>query len=105
MITASITCFPIPKLRNLRYLQVDEVGRDSPVGIATELRTGQSGDQISVGGEIYCTSLLYNGYRVVPGSKRQGRHVDHPPPSSAEVEGRVELYLYSPSGSSSPILG
>ena len=40
-----------------------------------------------------------------PGVKRQGRGVDHPPPSSAEVKERVELYLYSPSGPSWPILG
>ena len=33
-----------------------------------------------------------------PGVKRPGRGVDHPPPSSAEVEGRVELYLYSAQG-------
>ena len=32
------------------------------------------------------------------GVKRPGRDVDHPPGSSAEVEGKVELYLYSPSG-------
>jgi len=31
------------------------------------------------------------------GVKRSGRGVDHPPPSSAEVKKRVELYLYSPS--------
>ena len=30
-----------------------------------------------------------------PGIKRPGRGVDHPPPSSAEVKERVELYLYS----------
>jgi hypothetical protein len=43
-------------------------------------------------------SLLYIGYRVsFPGVKRLGRGVDHPPPSSAEVKDRVELYLYSPS--------
>jgi hypothetical protein len=42
-------------------------------------------------------SLLYNGYRVsFPGVKRPGRDVNHPPPSSAEVKERVELYLYSP---------
>jgi hypothetical protein len=33
-----------------------------------------------------------------PVVKRPGRGVDHPPPSSAEVNERVELYLYSPSG-------
>ena len=66
------------------------------------------------GGEIFLTrpdrpwgppSLLYNGYRVsLPGVKRQGRGVDHPPPYSAEVKERVELYLYSPSGLSWPVL-
>ena len=39
-----------------------------------------------------------------PGVKRPGRGVDHPPPSSAEVEG-VELYLCSPSEPSWPVLG
>ena len=66
------------------------------------------------GGEIFRTrldrpwgppSLLYNGYRVFPGVRRPGRGVDHPPPSRAEVEGRVQLYLYSPSGPSWPVLG
>jgi hypothetical protein len=50
-------------------------------------------------------NLLYNGYRVsFPGVKRQGRGVDHPPPSSAEVKERVEIHLYSPSGPSWPVL-
>ena len=40
-----------------------------------------------------------------PGVKRPGRGVDHPPPSSAEVKERVELYLYSPSENSWPVLG
>jgi hypothetical protein len=48
----------------------------------------------------------YNGYRVsFPGVKRPGCGVDHPPSSSAGVKERVELYLYSPSGPSWPILG
>jgi hypothetical protein len=38
-------------------------------------------------------------------AKRPGRRIDHPPPSSAEVKERVELYLYSPSGPSWPVLG
>ena len=40
-----------------------------------------------------------------PGVKRPGRDVDHPPSSSVEFKERVELYLYSPSGSSWPVLG
>jgi len=67
------------------------------------------------GGKIFHThpdwpwgppSLPYNGYRVsFPGVKRPGCGIDHPPPSSAEVKERVELYLYSPSGPSCPVLG
>jgi hypothetical protein len=38
------------------------------------------------------------------GVKRPGRGVDHRP-SSAEVKERVQLYLYSPSGPSWPVLG
>ena len=34
-----------------------------------------------------------------------GRGVDHPPPYSTEVEEREEVYLYSLSGSSWPVLG
>jgi hypothetical protein len=40
-----------------------------------------------------------------PGAKRPGRGVDHPPPSGAEVKEGVELYFYSPSGFSWPVLG
>jgi len=40
-----------------------------------------------------------------PGVKWPGCSVDHPPPSSAEVKERVELYLYSPSGPSWLVLG
>jgi hypothetical protein len=51
-------------------------------------------------------SLLYNGYRVsFLGVKRPGHGVDHPPPSSARVKERVELYLYSSSGPSWSVLG
>jgi len=39
-----------------------------------------------------------------PGEKRSERGVDHPPPSSAEVIERVELYLFSPSGPPWPVL-
>jgi len=59
--------------------------------------------QISPGDSL---SLLYNGHRVsFSGVKRLGRGADHPPPSSAEVKGRIELYFYSLSGPSWPVLG
>ena len=45
------------------------------------------------------------GIMSFPGIKRPGRGVDHPLPSSAEVEGRVELYICFPSGHSWPVLG
>jgi len=67
------------------------------------------------GGEIFRTrpdrpwgppSLLYNEYRVsFPGVKRPGRGVDRPPPFRVEVKERIELYLYSPSGPSWPVMG
>jgi hypothetical protein len=42
-------------------------------------------------------SLLNNGQLVYfAGVKRPGCDADHPPPSSAEVKERVELYLHSP---------
>jgi len=38
------------------------------------------------------------------GVKQPGPGVDHPSPSNAEVKEIVELYLYSPSGPSWPVL-
>ena len=78
---------------------------DGSVGIATRYSWKVRGSN-SGGGEIFRTrpdwgptNLLYNGYRVsFPGVKRPGRDVDEPPPSSAEVNERVGLYLYFPSG-------
>jgi hypothetical protein len=43
------------------------------------------------------TQPLYDGHRVsFPGIKRPRGVVNHPPPASAEVKEKVELYLYSP---------
>jgi hypothetical protein len=39
------------------------------------------------------------------GIKQPGLGIDHPPPSSAEVKERVELYLYSTSVPSWPVIG
>ena len=40
-----------------------------------------------------------------PQVKRSGRGVNHPPPSRVEIKERVDIYLYSPSGPSRPVLG
>jgi len=45
------------------------------------------------------------GIGLFRGEKRRGRGVDKPPPSSAEVKERVELYLYYPTGPLWPVLG
>jgi len=44
--------------------------------------------------------MEYNTFWSTP-----GRGVDHPLPSSAEVEGRVELYIYPTSRPSWPVIG
>jgi len=45
------------------------------------------------------------GNGSLPGVKQPECGVDYPPPSSAEVKERVELYLYSTFGPSWPVLG
>ena len=89
-------------------------GRDSSFGIATQY--GLEGPRI----ESQCAARFpapvqtgpgahpasYTmGTVSFPGVKQPGRGVDHPHPSSAEVEGRVDLYICSPSGPSWPVLG
>ena len=44
------------------------------------------------------------GIESFPEVKRPKRGVEHPPPSNAEVIERVDLYLYSPSEPSWPVL-
>ena len=45
------------------------------------------------------------GFRGGKGRGGGGGGVGHPPPTSAEVKERVELYIYSSFGSSWPVLG
>jgi hypothetical protein len=77
------------------------------------LQGGRSRDQIPVGARFSApvqtgpgglSNLLYNGYRVIPGGKAAEAWRWPPTPSSAEVKERMELYPYSPSGPSWPIL-
>ena len=84
------------------------VGRDKTIGI------GRSGDRIPAGAKFYAPiqtgpGALPASYTVgtwsFPRVTRPRRGVDHPTTSSAKVKERVELYLYSPSGSACPVLG
>jgi hypothetical protein len=90
------------------------VGRDSSVVIATRYELDGPGIESRWGRDFQHPSRPALGPTQLPvqwvlghslGEKRPGRGVDHPPPSSAEVKERVELYLYSPSGPSWPVLG
>ena len=53
-------------------------------------------------GQLVSYTMVSGAFLAV---KQPGCGADHPPPSSAEVRERVELYLYSPSGTSWPVLG
>jgi hypothetical protein len=75
---------------------------------------GRSGERMLVGKKFFAPfqagpgahlSSCTMGTGSFAGVKRPGRGVEHPPPSSAEVKERVELYLYSPSGPSWSFLG
>ena len=94
------------------YLRKKTVDRDISVRIAT--RYGLHGPGIeSRCGRVFlhlsspALGLTQPPTQWVPGLSRgeNGRGVDHPPLSTAEVKDRVELYLYSPSGPSWPVLG
>jgi hypothetical protein len=81
--------------------------RGSSVSIATGYELAGRGIEYRWGRDfLHSSSLLYNGYRVsFLGVKRPERDVDHPTPSRSEVKERLELYLYTPSGLSWPVLG
>jgi hypothetical protein len=89
-------------------------GRDSSVGIATRYELDGPGIESRWGRDFSQPSRPALGptqpsihrYRVsFLGVKRPGRGVVHPPPSSARVKERVELYLYFPSRPSWSVIG
>jgi hypothetical protein len=73
---------------------------------SSSLRAGRSRDRIPVwarfsapvqpGAGAHPASYT-TGNGSFPGVKRPKSSVDHPSPSSAEVKGRVQLHVYSPS--------
>ena len=88
--------------------------RDSSVGTATrywldgpgiESRWGARFSAAVQTGPVAHPASYTMGTVSFPGVKLPGRGVDHPPTSSTEVKERVELYLYSPSEPSWPVLG
>jgi hypothetical protein len=90
-----------------------EVGLNSLVDIETRYRLDRSEIESQLGRDFPLLSRPALGspsptIRWVPShnweSKRPGSGVNNPPPSSAEVKERVELYLYIPSESSWPVL-
>ena len=100
---------PLPSLSRANI-----VGTDSSVGIATrygldslwiESRWGARFSVPVQTGPGALPDSYTMGTGSHPGMKRPRRGVYHPPPSSAEVEGRVQLYIYSTSGSSLSVLG
>jgi hypothetical protein len=78
---------------------MDNVGRDTSVGIATRYGLGGPGSNLGKV-EIFRTrpdrpwdppSHLYNGYRVFRGGEAAGVWLWPPTPSSAEVKEIVQL--------------
>jgi len=88
----------------ITYYKISPSGPVSSVGIATDYGLDSPGSNPG-GEEIFRPSRPALGptqprVQLVPGPSRgqkRPRHgAAHPPPSSAEVLERVELYLYSP---------
>ena len=91
------------------------MGWDSVVSIVTQYRLDDPGIEswwgarffapIQSGPGAHPASYTMGTGSFQGGGKQPGHGVHHPPPSSAEVKERVQLYLYSPSGPSWPVLG
>jgi hypothetical protein len=86
----------------------------SPVGIATRYGLDGPGIESQLGARFSAPVQTGPGAHPAsctvgtgsfPALKRPGRGVDHPPLYSAEVGGRSELYICSPSGPSWPVIG
>jgi hypothetical protein len=116
--TSMFIVIPTFKCLPVTVVVVVVVVFNTGISISTDrkdsLRVGRSRDRMPVAGrDSPCPSRLSLGPTrpsiqqipgLFPGGKAAGRVVDHPPSFSAEVKETVELYLYSPSGPSWPVL-
>ena len=115
-------CYKILILQSLLSFFLDHISvsyistrfRDSSVGIATRYGLDGPGIEsrwgarfsapVQTGSEAHLASYTMGTGSFLK-SKRPERGVDHPSQSSAEVNERVELNVYSPSAPSWPVLG
>jgi hypothetical protein len=91
----------------LIYVQCDVVSiatRYGLEGTGIESRWERFSAPVQTGPGAHHASYTM-GTGSFPRVKRPGHGVDHPSPSSVEVEGKVELYIFAPSGPSWPVLG
>ena len=106
---------PLSKKESRMTLWVPSLGPGSSVGIATRYGLDGRGIEsrwvarfsapVQTGPGAHSASYTMGTGSLSRGVKRPGHGVDHPPPSSAEVKERVELYLCSPCGPSWPAVG
>jgi hypothetical protein len=89
----------------LKCLYLVIIGWDSSVGIGTlyglDGRRGggaRFSSPVQTASGAHPASCTMDGGSLSQGVKRLVRGVNHPPPSSAEVKERVELYLDTSSG-------
>jgi hypothetical protein len=90
-------CGPRWRSRYSDLLRAEPSGDRIPVGarFSAPVQIGPGAQPASCKWVRVCSTLL----------TQPGHGVVHPPLSSAEVKERVDLYLYSPSGPSWPVLG
>ena len=98
---------------NKKSVPSPSVGRSTSVGIAIRCRLDGPGIESRWGARFsapFLTGLGTHQASCTLGTesflavKLPGLGIDHPPPPSTEVKGRVELYICSPSGPSRPVL-
>ena len=116
------TCRGLSQARNVlpkHYIELVHdcfvhVGRDSSVGIATRYGLDGAGIESRWGASFSAPvrndpgahpTYYTMGTGSFPGVKRPGRGIGHPTTYCAEVKERVELYLYSTSEPSWPVIG